>query len=433
VIDESIDNADVDQGGNNFAYDAAGRLISAKVPGHSYTYGFAAAGGCGVAGAAGKNANRTSLVIDGGTPVTYCYDHADRLTSTTATGYAGAIAYDAHGNTTTIAGETRSYDAADRHLATTKGTTTVTYTRDAADRIVARNDGTTTVKYSAGVTLDAAGNLIERTIPLPGGVLLTRRASSDVWSYPNIHGDVIATADAAGAKQGSTMHWGPYGETLTAVPDNSEGAFDQGWLGQHQRPLEHETGLASTIEMGARQYDPTLGRFLQVDPVDGGSCNDYDYVCGDPVLGRDLDGTRLCIDVMCRHTAAPGRAGTRKPSVKAIERASARLHSIALEYRKWYAPRDAQVRPWVNRVRTDHSLRDATISGCLGACLNVGTTGMSVSCCGTRGLTFTVQEDSSKRELFVCAVGCWGSEGSTGVSSSPGISYPFLTRTFFDW
>jgi len=25
-------------------------------------------------------------------------------------------------------------------------------------------------------------------------------------------------------------------------------------------------------------------------PVEGGSCNDYDYVCGDPVNGRDLDG-----------------------------------------------------------------------------------------------------------------------------------------------
>jgi hypothetical protein len=36
---------------------------------------------------------------------------------------------------------------------------------------------------------------------------------------------------------------------------------------------------------------PSVGRFLQVDPVEGGSCNDYDYTCGEPVNGSDLSGT----------------------------------------------------------------------------------------------------------------------------------------------
>ena len=43
-----------------------------------------------------------------------------------------------------------------------------------------------------------------------------------------------------------------------------------------------------------RLYDPALGRFLQVDPVEGGSCNDYDYVCGDPINNLDLDG-QFCV------------------------------------------------------------------------------------------------------------------------------------------
>ncbi len=43
--------------------------------------------------------------------------------------------------------------------------------------------------------------------------------------------------------------------------------------------------------MGARLYSPATGRFLQVDPVYGGSCNAYDYTCQNPVNGSDLTGT----------------------------------------------------------------------------------------------------------------------------------------------
>lgn len=42
--------------------------------------------------------------------------------------------------------------------------------------------------------------------------------------------------------------------------------------------------------MGVRLYQPGIGRFLSPDPVLGGNCNDYDYVCGDPVNGFDLSG-----------------------------------------------------------------------------------------------------------------------------------------------
>jgi hypothetical protein len=42
--------------------------------------------------------------------------------------------------------------------------------------------------------------------------------------------------------------------------------------------------------MGARPYDPTTGRFLSVDPIDGGSLNNYDYAGQDAVDDYDLDG-----------------------------------------------------------------------------------------------------------------------------------------------
>jgi hypothetical protein len=44
--------------------------------------------------------------------------------------------------------------------------------------------------------------------------------------------------------------------------------------------------------MGARSYVPQIGRFLSVDPVQGGSANAYDYANADPVNQLDISGLK---------------------------------------------------------------------------------------------------------------------------------------------
>ena len=201
--------------------------------------------------------------------------------------------YDCRGRVTGMGGDSFVYDQADRHVSTSGGGVTVSYTRNAGGGIVARSEGGTTVRYSGSAVLSTANVVLERSVSLPGGVMVTKLVAGDVWSYPNVHGDIVAVCDGAGVKQGPTYVYDPYGNT-TAFPDNSYGAFDFGWVGQHSKHTEHTAGLGTVIEMGARVYHPGLGRFLSVDPVEGGCSNDYVYVHGDPVNEIDTTGLVAC-------------------------------------------------------------------------------------------------------------------------------------------
>lgn len=207
----------------------------------------------------------------------------------------GWYAYDANGNTVSMPGATLTWSGDNRLETITTGGVTVSYGLDALGRSLTHSDGTTTSSYHYGGDGDAAGWVVDgatttRYVPGPAGLSAVHVVGgSTTWLLTSPHGDVWAHTNTLGDVT-ATFRFDEYGVVLD--PSTGNPALDRyGWLGSQQRETDPTTGL---IMMGVRVYDPTLGRFLTVDPVHGGSANNYEYTAGDPINNYDLDGQRKC-------------------------------------------------------------------------------------------------------------------------------------------
>jgi len=188
------------------------------------------------------------------------------------------------------------YDAQDHATSVDDGTKKVDEILSPSGRVLRR-----TVRASLGAAgvesddifgYDGGSDSPAYTRPYAGGTLTTYLSAGAVgavdvggtitYQHANAHGDIGGTTDAAGTWTAVALadEWG----VATATPGTR-----LGWLGKHQRYTVGATpGL---IRMGVRLYDPKLGRFLGVDPIEGGSCTDYLYACADPINKVDLAGT----------------------------------------------------------------------------------------------------------------------------------------------
>ncbi|MCU7724010.1 polymorphic toxin-type HINT domain-containing protein [Actinoplanes sp. KI2] len=301
-----------------YSYDYLARLTEAWTPGsgdcaaapttaalggaapywHSYQY-------AGPAGLAGSRTKETQHASTGDTVRDYTYPvqggpagskpHA--VTQVTTTGAATRTEnyqYDAGGNTNcrpsgtasntcpSAGSQTLTWNEEDK-LASVTGGTSYVYDAD-GNRLIRRDATGTTLYLPDGTELRKTASAVNATRYYAG--VATRTAAGVTWIAGDHHGTAEATVNAStlAVSRRRTL---PFGNERGATTGTWPTFMDKGFVGGTKEP----NGLT---HLGARDYDPGLGRFVSADPVqdlnDPQQWNGYAYANNSPGTSSDPSG-----------------------------------------------------------------------------------------------------------------------------------------------
>ncbi|WP_073502923.1 RHS repeat-associated core domain-containing protein [Actinacidiphila paucisporea] len=201
---------------------------------------------------------------------------------------------DAVGNTTTTPGAGMAWDG-EGHLAslTANGQSNPTsYIYDADGNQLLRTDpsGAMTLFLPGQELTSTSGTTTGyRTIPLPDGSVAERFGATTNYGFVLNNDQGTGTIGLDNTAQTPTFRLiAPYGAPRGNKPTIWHD--DKGLVGGTTDPT---TGLTN---LGAREYDPTLGRFISADPIleatDPNQIGGYTYAGDNPVTQSDPSGLR---------------------------------------------------------------------------------------------------------------------------------------------
>lgn len=275
--------------------------------------------GCGTPQATGADAYHRSWTYDavgnrltqtdhdavaGNTTWTYLVGTTNGVTAhqvaeVTATGRkAGTgqrlFAYDDAGNMTTRTTEigtsqTLVWNAEGRLASVTEGTDVTEYLYDAdGNRLLAREPGSTTL-YLGSIEIEEKSGGAVIGIRYYGDTAV-RTPTGLSWVASERNGTAVVQIDAD-TLQAERRRMLPFGEPRGTQPP---------WVGTRGYVDGTQDGTGLT-HLGARAYDPSLGRSVSVDPImdldDGIQWHGYSYANNSPVVWADPDGLMpMCID-----------------------------------------------------------------------------------------------------------------------------------------
>jgi len=239
-------------------------------------------------------------------------------------------AYDFDGNATAyplpVAPSTNSdltWDAENRLISSTVGTTTKTTLYDAQSRRIADKTGSSTALYIydgfnciaeyTGTTLSKTrlwGPDLSGSLQGAGGVggLLAEKQGGNFY-YPTYdgNGNVSEYVTSAGVVT-THFEYDPFGNTVVNTDSSNQFAYRFS-----TKPLDFATGL---YYYGYRFYDAERGRWLNRDPIEeNGGVNLYGFVNNDSINKIDLLGNAL---IWSMHLVYPatGKAKSNIPNLK---------------------------------------------------------------------------------------------------------------------